>query len=225
MGGLVGAGIGGLLFGGGLFNGISGFGGFLGFLLQIFLIVFVVRWLFRMFAGQRQPAFAGMGNLFARSGMPPQGPMSGPMSGSGMGGRPGTQPVAVAPADFTAFEQNLKAIQAAWSQHDLNALRALATPEMLSYFSEQLSDQASRGVVNTVADVRLEQGDLAQAWAEHGREYATVAMRFSAIDVTRDRTERVVDGSPTERQMATELWTFVRSPGGHWILSAIQQTR
>jgi predicted lipid-binding transport protein (Tim44 family) len=50
-------------------------------------------------------------------------------------------------------------------------------------------------------------------------------MRFSMIDVTRDRAENVVDGSPTERQMATELWTFVRSRGGQWILSAIQQTR
>jgi predicted lipid-binding transport protein (Tim44 family) len=24
---------------------------------------------------------------------------------------------------------------------------------------------------------------------------------------------------------ATEVWTFLRVPGGHWILSAIQQTR
>jgi predicted lipid-binding transport protein (Tim44 family) len=96
---------------------------------------------------------------------------------------------------------------------------------MLSYFSEQLSDQASRGVVNTVTDVRLQQGDLSQAWTEQGREYATVAMKFSMIDVTRDRAERVVDGSPTERQIATELWTFVRARGGQWILSAIQQTR
>ena len=40
MGGLIGAGIGGLLFGHGMFFGGSlGFGGFLGFLLQIFLIV------------------------------------------------------------------------------------------------------------------------------------------------------------------------------------------
>src|SRR5579875_2026931 len=42
LGGLIGAGIGGLLFGHGLFGGIHGFGGFLGFLLQIFLIVLVV---------------------------------------------------------------------------------------------------------------------------------------------------------------------------------------
>jgi predicted lipid-binding transport protein (Tim44 family) len=225
MGGLLGAGIGGLLFGGGLFHGITGFGGFLGFLFQIFLIVMIGRWLFRIFFGG-QPALAGMSGLFNRTGVPGGGPV--PMGGGGGGGvpqRPGVTPISVQPADFQAFERNLKSVQAAWSMHDLNGLRALSTPEMLSYFNEQLSDQASRGVVNTVTDVRLEQGDLSQAWGEQGREYATVAMRFSMIDVTRDRTERVVDGSPTERQMATELWTFVRSPGGQWVLSAIQQTR
>jgi predicted lipid-binding transport protein (Tim44 family) len=217
MGGLLGAGIGGLLFGGGLFHGIIGFGGFLGFLLQIFLVVMIVRWLLRLFSRQGQPVLAvGMPGMFARSNPGQPGPV--PMGGGG------AVPISIAPADFQAFERSLVAVQAAWSRHDLNALSALSTPEMLSYFSEQLSDQASRGVVNTVTDVRLQQGDLAQAWTEQGREYATVAMKFSMIDVTRDRSERVVDGSPTERQIATELWTFVRARGGQWILSAIQQT-
>jgi predicted lipid-binding transport protein (Tim44 family) len=45
------------------------------------------------------------------------------------------------------------------------------------------------------------------------------------IDVTRDNFGRIVEGSATERVSATELWTFVRSPGGRWILSAIQQAR
>jgi predicted lipid-binding transport protein (Tim44 family) len=32
---------------------------------------------------------------------------------------------------------------------------------------------------------------------------------------------RTVENGPNE---ATELWTFVRSRGGDWLLSAIQQT-
>jgi predicted lipid-binding transport protein (Tim44 family) len=76
-----------------------------------------------------------------------------------------------------------------------------------------------------VSDVRLDRGDLAEAWRESGRDYATVAMRFSMIDVTRDAAGRVVDGSPAERVTATELWTFLRVPGGAWVLSAIQQAR
>jgi predicted lipid-binding transport protein (Tim44 family) len=228
MGGLIGAGIGGLLFGGGFFGHGLGFGGFLGFLLQVFLIVMLGRFLWRMFAGGRSTVFAGGPGLFARGG--PPGGMMGGMPGGSMGpGAPtpagGPPPITVQPADFQEFEQLLKASQAAWSARDLNALRGMCTPEMVGYFSEQLSDQASRGVTNTVTDVRLESGDLAQGWAEAGREYATVAMRFSMIDVTRDGAGRVVDGSPDERVLATELWTFVRARGGHWILSAIQQAR
>ena len=145
--------------------------------------------------------------------------------GGGGGGQPGTQPIQIGPADYQGFEQLLQSIQAAWSAQDLDGLRALATPEMVSYFAEQLADQSSRGVRNTVTEVRLEKGDLAEAWAENGREYATVAMRFTMIDVTRDASGRVVDGSPSEHVTATELWTFLRSPGGRWILSAIQQGR
>jgi predicted lipid-binding transport protein (Tim44 family) len=225
MGGLIGAGIGGLLFGGGFFGHGLGFGGFLGFLLQIFLIVMIGRFLWRMIMGRGSPALAGGPGLFAR-GAGPAGMMGGMMGGAA-GARPagGPPPITITPADFQEFEQLLQASQAAWSARDLNALRAMSTPEMVGYFSEQLSDHASQGVTNTVTDVRLESGDLAQAWAEAGREYATVAMRFSMIDVTRDGAGRVVDGSPDERVLATEVWTFVRAHGGHWILSAIQQTR
>ena len=64
---------------------------------------------------------------------------------------------------------------------------------------------------NTVTDVRLQKGDLAEAWAENGREFATVAMQFSMIDATRDASGRIVDGSPTDHVTATELWTFMRT--------------
>jgi predicted lipid-binding transport protein (Tim44 family) len=217
MGGLIGAGIGGLLFGHGFMGGGLGMFGFLGLLLQIFLIVVVVRFLFRAFTGGRSPMMAGGPNIFARGGMP--GPVPGAARASG------APPIAIGQNDYQQFEELLQGVQAAWSAHDLNGLQAMATPEMVSYFAEQLSDQVSRGVRNTVTDVTLVSGDLSQAWTEQGRDYATVAMRFSMVDVTRDATGRVVDGSPNEHVTATEIWTFVRSRGGHWILSAIQQTR
>lgn len=219
MGGLIGAGIGGLLFGHGFWHGGLGFFGFIGFLLQIFLLVWVVRFLIRLFTGGA-PVFAGGPSTFARGAAP--GPGSVPMGGGAVAAGP---PIMIAPADYQAFEQSLQAIQAAWTAHDLAALRSMVTPEMLSYFAEQLGEQESRGVRNEVRDVRLVQGDLAQAWNEGSRDYATVAMRFSMIDVTRDAYGRIVDGSATEHVTATELWTFMRATGGHWILSAIQQAR
>jgi predicted lipid-binding transport protein (Tim44 family) len=223
MGGLIGAGIAGMLFGHGFMGGGLGFGGFLGFLLQIFLLVLVVRFVIRWFARRSSPAFAGGPGLFARNGAPPSGGGGG--FGGGVPGGGGPPPIQVSPQDYQAYEQLLQQIQAAWSRHDLNAMRAITTPEMLSYFGEQLAEQASQGVRNEVTDVRLLQGDLAQAWSEGSREYATVAMRFSMIDITRDTTGRIVDGTPNEHVTATELWTFMRAPGGQWLLSAIQQTR
>ncbi len=223
MGGLIGAGIGGLLFGHGFFGGGLGMSGFLGFLLQIGLIALAVMLIVRLFRGSRQPqpAMAGGPNMMARGQMPDQG--RGMMGGGGGFGRPGTRPVEITPADYQQFEQLLQGVQAAWTNHDLNGLRAMSTPEMLSYFGEQLGEQASRGVRNSVTDVRLLSGDLAEAWAEGDREYATVAMKFSMIDVTRDGAGRVVEGNPAQPVAATEVWTFLRVRGGHWILSAIQQ--
>jgi len=221
LGGLIGAGIGGMLFGHGFFGGMHGGGGFLGFLIQMALLYFAARWLFRRFAGV--PAAAGPG-FFARNFAAGPGLASAfGGGGGGMGAR--SRPIAIQPADYQAFEQLLKNVQAAWSAHDLNGMAQFATPEMLGYFGEQLAEQASRGVRNQVTDVRLQQGDLAEAWSEGSREYATVALRYSMVDVTFDPSRRVVDGSLTERVTATEVWTFVRAPGGRWLLSAIQQTR
>ena len=220
MGGLLGAGIGGLLFGRGMFGGVTGGAGFLGLLLQIFIVVMIVRWLFRRFfaRGAAMAGPGGMGGMFART----QAPGGGMPVGGGGGGQ---RTITVTQTDYLAFEQLLKMVQAAWSSHDLNTLRQITSPEMASYFAEQMGEQTSRGVRNVVSDVHLDQGDLSEAWAEPGREYATVAMKFSMTDVTRDGAGRVVDGSAAERVQATEIWTFMRAPGGRWILSAIQQTR
>jgi len=211
LGGLLGVGLGSLLFGG---NGFAG--GFFNLLVWLALFFFLGRWLLRSMVA-RQPVAAGVGNRFARTMAP------GVMPG---GGRVGTGPgLTITRADYQAFEQLLIAVQAAWSAQDLNRLRQLTTAEMASNFADQLAAQASRGVRNEVSAVHLDQGDLAEAWSEGSREYATVAMRFSMVDVTRDATGRIVGGDPNLRTQATELWTFLRVPGGRWVLSAIQQAR
>jgi predicted lipid-binding transport protein (Tim44 family) len=94
---------------------------------------------------------------------------------------------------------------------------------MLSYFAEDLARNTSRGVVNRISDVKLLQGDLAEAWHEGSTDYATVAMKFSLSDQMLDRaTGRVVEGD-AHPQTTTEVWTFRRERGGSWLLSAIQQ--
>lgn len=94
----------------------------------------------------------------------------------------------------------------------------------LHLIKEKLACNASQGVVNKVSDVRLLQGDLAESWLEGDQDYATVAMRYTVIDMTIDRASgRLVEGSASLKEIA-EFWTFMRKRHGQWILSAIQQT-
>jgi predicted lipid-binding transport protein (Tim44 family) len=236
MGGLLGAGIAGMLFGGGAFGGMSGGAGFLGFLLQIAIIAGIVWLVVRMLRNRRaastgNPAMAGIGprgsvpGSYAREmdGGMQRGAMGGATAG-GMGGSAASRPVQVSEADFAAFETSLVRINEAWSRQDVSTLQRLATPEMARYFEQDLRDLAARGWRNETRDVRLESGDLSEAWAEDGMEYATVAMRFSLIDVTRDASGQVVEGDPNTRQTVTEIWTFVRRPREAWLVSAVQQT-
>jgi predicted lipid-binding transport protein (Tim44 family) len=252
MGGLLGAGLIGLMMGGGFFG--AGMAGFMGLLLQLLLIGGLVWLAFRLFRRVApQPMPAGMSPRMADGPMARDAMARDPMARGpipdvganrgGAGGAPagtgqgafgtamgaaaaGLTPIPLDKADFDAFEQSLKDVQAAWSEADLRALSGLLTPEMLQYFSELLAEDSSRGVRNQVTDVVLEEGDLSEAWREAGRDYATVAMRFSALDVdTRLSDGAVIGGDAAERSVATELWTFMRSAqGGRWLLSAIQQT-
>ncbi|MFC0219643.1 TIM44-like domain-containing protein [Pseudochelatococcus lubricantis] len=233
MGGLLGAGLFGLLSGAGLFGGFSGFGSFLGLLLQIGLIILLVRLAMNWFRRRQEATAGGTGNIHARSaaGGPGQGPGQGlgrglGLAGAGSQGRaaPASRPVEIVGADYAAFERLLQETQDAYSREDLAALRRLTTPEVTSYLMEELTANASNGVINRVSDVNFLQGDLAEAWSEGDSDYATVAMKFSLRDVTFDRaTNAIVDGDPTTPVTTTEIWTFRRMRGGDWLVSAIQQ--
>jgi len=224
MGGLLGAGIGGMLFGGGFFGGGAlGGAGMLGLLLQLALIGGLIYFAMRLFRGRQQPTPAMAGGPAYREAYNDTPRASDIPAGNGGGGFGASDAVAINEADYQAFEQTLSDVQAAWSKGDLGQLKKLATPEMLSYFAEELAAQASQGVTNHVEAVKLEQGDLAEAWREGGTEYATVAMRWSMLDYTLRDDGSLTDGSKTERVEATEIWTFMRSGSGKWLLSAIQQ--
>lgn len=229
MGGLIGMGIGGLLFGGGLFGegglGAMGFGGIVGLLLQLALVFFIVRLAMNFFRNrQQQPAMAGGPQASHRSPVTDI-PQAEPHARTGaMLGGGAAAALQISDADFEAFQQSLSDIQTAWSKGDLEALRSHVTPEMLGYFGRELSALASQGLTNHVEEVNLEQGDLAEAWSEDGIDYATVAMRWSALDYTTDASGKVVDGSQTARSESVETWTFLRAgQNSRWILSAIQQ--
>ncbi|QUS40957.1 hypothetical protein RPMA_20515 [Tardiphaga alba] len=247
--GFLGAGLLGMLFGGGFLSGLGSMMSIIGLLVQVALIVIVVRlamkWWQRRNQGQTASAYAGpSASPYAGPGNGPdanqnaqsnhaygaqqqEAPQAAPRSalgGFGFGAsRQDERPVQIGPKDYEDFERLLTEIQAAWSNEDTDALGKLATPEMTSYFAKDLAENKANNDINKVSDVKLLQGDLAEAWREGNDEYASVAMRFSLIDKTLERgTNRLVAGSETPTE-ATEVWTFIRTNGGNWELSAIQQ--
>lgn len=222
--GFLGAGLLGMLFGGGLFGGLGGLSSILGLIIQIVLVVFVVRLAMSWWQRRNAPQAAYAG---ADAGPGPQTSYRSGL-GSGLGGGFGfganNAPLEIKPDDYEAFERLLGDIQAAWSNEDVAKLHTLATPEMVSYFERDLAENRGRNAVNKVTNVKLLQGDLAEAWREGETDYATVALRFALTDKTVDRnTGAIVAGSEQPGEV-TEVWTFARRPGSPWELSAIQQT-
>jgi predicted lipid-binding transport protein (Tim44 family) len=221
--GFLGAGLFGLLFGQGLFGGLGGFASIFGLLLQLALIFFIARLIWGWYQRRNAPAYAG-GPASMLRGMGPSYGAAGSVPGGAASAAAGT--IAIGQADYDAFERLLGKIQTAYGTEDLNALRNHVTPEMLSYFAEELAANAGRGLVNRVSDVKLLQGDLAEAWRERDAEYATVAMRFSLLDQLIERVSgRLLEGDASRPTEVSEVWTFRRAAGGQWLLSAIQQAR
>ena len=202
-----------------LFHSLGGMGHLFGGLLQILIIGVVIWFLWRLISG-RGFSFAGAGG--------------GPMPRSvGAAAAPAPryrgEDTTVDDNDLNAFQGLHAAVQEAWSRGDLGRMRQLMTPEMVSYFSEELTRSASQGVQNIVGDVRLVKGEITESWTEGDLQYATAYMRWSAIDyVVRigrspGMPDYLVSGDPKTPVESEELWTFVRRRGGNWLLSAIQQ--
>lgn len=221
MGGFLGAGLAGMIFGNSAHamgaEG-SGAGGMIGMLMQFAMIgglAYLGFALFRRFTGAKRPAEAVAGADGNARAMP-----------FGMGGGDAAPAVDAGPEvtdeDRREFGETLMHIQKAWSEGDLVTLKRLATPEMVSYFAEDRTDAESRGERNVVERLELLKGDVVDNWVEGNRQYATAVMTWSAIDYV-ERDGKVISGDRNTPVEATEAWTFVRIQGGQWLLSAIQQ--
>ena len=237
-GGLVGSMVGGLLFhglfGSALGYGFGGIGGGLSSIFQILIIGGLIWFAFRWFRNQQAPA--GPRNGFGQSApwgatdrgygtRPNYGAQQPNYGGFGTGSGPRDE-VGITNTDLETFERILSDVQGAYSREDHQGLRRYTTPEMVSYLSEELADNATHGLRNDVSDIKFIAGELSEAWREGNRDYATVAMNWTAIDVMRDRqTGEIKQGDANVAAEAKELWTFVRENGGQWLLSAIQDAR
>ena len=233
VGGLIGALLG---------YGFGGLAGMLGFLLQAALIAVIAFFAISWWRSRRTPATATAGGPqmsrgfgFDSQGLGNQGlnreaqpTTSGRTGFFGLSSPAGASPargeaLETTQADLDTFEHRLTGVQDAFAKEDHAALRRLTTPEIVSYFSEELADNAKRGVRNDVRDTRLLQADIAEAWREGDEDYASAAFRYQSVDVLRDRTTGAIVEGKDEPSETTEIWTFVRRRGEDWKLSAIQE--
>lgn len=216
-------GLAGGLFGSWLFGRAAGAGGgsAIGILLWIGIIGGLVWFGLRLF---RSPSGA--------PGWPRRSPFAARSAGAARAAPTGHdrgRDVNLADADLQSFQRLHAAIQEAWSAGDPVRLRPLMTPEMLSWFTEELSRNTGRGVRNVVADVRLSAAELTESWEERDRQFATAFLRWRAIDyvvrlgASAGDPGAIVGGDPRAPVEAEEIWTFLRPRGGAWLLSAIQQ--
>src|SRR5207244_1486705 len=134
-----------------------------GLIVQIGLVALVAMLIWRWWQRRQNPAMAMAGAPSMHDNMAnPARPNILPFTGFGSAAPAapqqavaGTDEVGLQPADFDVFERLLGEVQTAYGAEDLSALRARATPEMVSYFSESLSENASKGVVNQLSDIKL----------------------------------------------------------------------
>lgn len=219
-GGLLGAGLFGLLSGAG-FGGIAGF---LGLLFQVALIGGLIWLALRLFRRRSEPQLAGAGASLGREAYQPQ-PAAPAMGGGAAAAASAAKPVEfeLQGADYGTFERLLAEVQAAISDENIARLRQITTPEISGALEQEFADNARKGLIEKAAEVKLLQGDLAESWREDGYEYATVAMRFSLLTAMVERNGgKVVEGHATIPREVIEHWTFVRSRGGEWKVAAIQ---
>lgn len=249
-GGLVGAGIGSMLFGhspalAAASDAAPG-ASILGLLIQIAVIGGLIWLAFKLFRG-RAPAGPNPYAAAPRASLNPyaapprasENPYAAPRSPveprfeAPLSPVP---PVAAAPqrvqrefepteADQNDFTNILLGVQQSWSAADPAALRAWATPEMVTFLAQDLGQNAAEGQVNRVEQITLREGDVVESWREDKSQYVTARLVFDCLDyMVRTDTGALVSGSRTNPVTHAELWTFVRpTTGGSWLLSAIQQ--
>ena len=200
-------------------------GGMLAMLVQLAIIGGVIWFVLGFFRRRRDAGQASAMPSSAAGGYQ-AGPFA--FAGAPLGGVAAStdERIDLTPGDKATFERLLGELQDAFGHEDYARLRAITTPEIMSYLAEELSDNAVHGRRNEVTGTRLLDAEVSEAWREQTADYATIAMRYEGIDVMRDRsTNAVLSGDPARPSQTTEIWTFVR-PGawGDWKVSAIQES-
>ncbi len=210
---LAGSWLGHMIFGAGGFGAAGGSGFLINFLLMAlgaFAVISLVKFLTRGSSSVSSKTFAAANNVQA-------------------GSTPAAN-ITLPESEKNKFVATLVAVQTAWSEQNIDALKKMVTSEMAKYFSDALAQNISQGIANKVENIEITSVEIAEAWREDEMEYATVIVEWSAFDYMINLNKSlqdfdyIVEGGNKNLTIVSEAWTFTRhNSNGNWILSAIAQ--
>jgi predicted lipid-binding transport protein (Tim44 family) len=114
-------------------------------------------------------------------------------------------------------------IVAAYAKHDTDTLKPLLAPDVYARFASSIQEREDRGETMDTELVVLKPPKLESAEVVDGR--AVVAVRFQSeqVNVVRDKSGAVIEGSRDHVESLTDVWTFARdtvSRDPNWVLVA-----
>jgi predicted lipid-binding transport protein (Tim44 family) len=118
-------------------------------------------------------------------------------------------------------------IVTSFAKGDRGHLRDLLSPEVFEGFSRAIADRESRGEKVEMTLVSIDDAKIVDAQVKDAAAQVTVHFASKLITATRDRSGKVVDGSPDKVVDVTDVWTFsrdTRSQNPNWQLVATETT-
>jgi predicted lipid-binding transport protein (Tim44 family) len=121
----------------------------------------------------------------------------------------------------TAYEM----IVTAFAEGDRKMLKNLLGKDVFDGFASAIAERENRGETMESRFVAIDKADITTA--ELKGRIAQITIRFVSqlVSVTRDREEKVIDGSPDRVTDVTDIWTFARETGAgdpNWKLVATE---
>jgi len=238
-GGLLGGFLGSMLFGG-LAHAGGGIGGSGIGLIHLLILGGIGWFIYRRFFAARGPSGRPGGGYSSGSGNvpppppPPRSPGVGGIDAPPPGGGTIYEPSVNTPNSQLAIdEQEIKElaqdiffkVQAAWMRRDLDAVKDLLGPELLSQYQTEFQEMRSKGIVNRLENIAVRSVEILETGRQSGYEYVKIRFTANLLDYTvEEATGRVIEGSDHEPVKFEEIWTLARKEGSNrWKLYAIEE--
>ena len=118
-----------------------------------------------------------------------------------------------------AFEM----IVAAYAKHDTDTLKPLVSDDVYAGFASSIQDREDRGETAETELVVLKPPKLESIEVVDGRALVAVRFQSEQVNVIREKSGTVIEGSRDHVESVTDVWTFahdVASRDPNWILVA-----